>query len=69
MRTEYHSHHAPHQVKFWSPGRPVKGCLEPNALDALRRAAEVHAAMPAPLPFKRRTAQPVGQQTSVRRAA
>jgi hypothetical protein len=63
--------HSPdsHNAKKWSPGRPVKGCLEPNALDALRRAAEVHAGMPAPLPFKRRTAQPGGQQASVRRVA
>ncbi len=57
MRESYHNPPAA-QVKTWSPGRPIKGCLEPDALDALRRAAEVHAAMPQPLPFKRRVAKP-----------
>jgi hypothetical protein len=57
MRESYHNPPAA-QVKTYAPGRPIKGCLEPNATDALRRAAEVHAAMPQPLQFKRRTAQP-----------
>jgi len=36
MKQEYHNPPAA-QVKTWSPGRPVKGCLEPNAPDARRR--------------------------------
>jgi hypothetical protein len=36
MRESYHNPPAA-QVKTWSPGRPVKGCLEPNAPDARTR--------------------------------
>ena len=53
----YHTEENTDNQNSWSPGRPIKGCLEPNALDALRRAAEVHAGMPVPLPFKPRTAK------------
>ncbi len=31
------------QVKTWSPGRPIKGCAEPNAQDARRYDAELEA--------------------------
>ena len=36
MRTEYHSHPAPHQVKTWSPGQPFDPTLRPIAASGLR---------------------------------
>jgi hypothetical protein len=68
MRESYHNPPAA-QVQTWSPGRPLSQCAAPNAIDALRRAAEVHAAMSQPLPFKRLATQPSEPQRAGRAAA
>ena len=58
--------HSPdsHNVKHWSPGRPVKGCAEPNALDALRRAADVweRSQVVREFPTRPRHTSPTGEK-------